>query len=402
VLDLFCHLIASDVLIPTGNLGDEQGSPTLLVCGHVFLAAIDLAIPGCLAYIFWKRKGLPFRPLFMMLAAYLVACGTTHFTNVISFLVPVYRVSGLLLDISAAIGICACVLFMCLIPRILSTPGPEALTIEIGERRKSERELRELKTHLEERVRERTVELESRNEDLSQFAFAASHDLQEPLRMMAIYSEVLHQSYGEALDDEAREFIGHIVSGSRRMTKLLDDLLAYTKLVSGDVETNGPLEAPTEHVLHHVMHDLQQQIAISGARITWDELPTFHVSETHLRQLLQNVISNAIKYRGKPTPGIHLSSRQQGDECLLSIKDNGIGIGARYHRQIFGVFKRLHGREVPGTGMGLPICQKIVERYGGRIWVESELGSGATFFIRLPGLHAQPGRSIPAKVRKNT
>ena len=218
--------------------------------------------------------------------------------------------------------------------------------------------------------------------------------------MMALYSELLHQRYEQTLDADAKTYLEQVVGGARRMSRLLDDLLAYTKLIRVNSESNDTPYAVVKDVLGHVMQDLNPQISLSEAQITWDELPVLRVSETHLRQLLQNLISNAIKYRSKARPKIHITSYQQGDEFLISIKDNGIGIGPAYHRHIFGVFKRLHGRELPGTGMGLPICQKIVERYGGRIWVESEIGRGATFSFRLPGFPAQAVGATKHEVRE--
>lgn len=380
----------------------QQAVSPFLICGNILLAAVTLAIAGCVAYVYLNRKDFPFRHLALALAAFLAASGTVHLSEVASLLTRGSNATVVLHGISALIGICACIVFMCVIPQMLKMPSWDELTVQIRKWKRSEQELRELQMHLEERVRERTRELESRNEDLSQFAFAASHDLREPLRMMAAYSDLLHQQYSEALDVDAKIYLEQVVGGATRMARLLDDLLGYTKLIRLNSDLNGAPHAAVKDVLGQVLQDLNQQIVLSEARITWDELPVLRVSETHLRQLLQNLISNAIKYRSKAKPRIHISSYQQGDEFLISVKDNGIGIGPAYHRHIFGVFKRLHGREVPGTGMGLPICQKIVERYGGRIWVESEVGNGATFSFRLPGSSARVVTSATDGVRAAT
>jgi signal transduction histidine kinase len=378
----------------------QPGISSFWVCGNILMAAGNFAIASCLAYIYLNRKDFPFRRLALALAAYLVGSGATHISEVVSLLTTGSSAMVALHVVSALIGIGTSVVFMCIIPQMLKIPGRDELTGQIKQWKRSEQELRELQMHLEERVRERTTELESRNDDLSQFAFAASHDLQEPLRMMALYSELLHQRYEQTLDADAKTYLEQVVGGARRMSRLLDDLLAYTKLIRVNSESNDTPYAVVKDVLGHVMQDLNPQISLSEAQITWDELPVLRVSETHLRQLLQNLISNAIKYRSKARPKIHITSYQQGDEFLISIKDNGIGIGPAYHRHIFGVFKRLHGRELPGTGMGLPICQKIVERYGGRIWVESEIGRGATFSFRLPGFPAQAVGATKPEVRE--
>lgn len=381
MLGLFSSLFNYGVL---SVMSCQQPVSAFLLCGNTLLAAVSLAIAGCVAYVYLNRRDFPFRHLALALAVFLAATGAVHISEVVSLLAAGSNVAVVAHGIAAVIGVLVCIAFMCVIPQILKLPTRHELTAQIQKWKRSEQELLELQTHLEERVRARTEELESRNDDLSQFAFAASHDLREPLRMMAVYSELLHREYSESLDADAKIYLEQVCGGAKRMATLLDDLLAYTKLIRLNSELNETPQAVVKDVLKLVLQDLNQQISLSEAQITWEELPVLQVSETHLRQLLQNLISNAIKYRGKARPRIRISSYQQGDEFLISIKDNGIGIAPAYHKQIFGLFKRLHGREVPGTGMGLPICQKIVERYGGRIWVESELGKGATFSFRLP------------------
>jgi len=397
LLSLFASLFNYGARSTAGVSCQKAVSP-FLVCGNILLAAASLAIAGCLAYVYLNRKDFPFRHVTLALGGFLLVSGTVHLSEVVSLLTEGSNATVVLHSTAALIGIFACTLFMCVIPQMLKMPSRHDLTIQIQKWKRSEQELRELQMHLEERVRERTRELEGRNDDLSQFAFAASHDLREPLRMMAVYSELLSRQYSGALDLNAKTYLEQVVGGATRMARLLDDLLAYTKLIRINADLNEMAHAAVRDVLGLVLQDLNQQILLSEARITWDELPILQVSETHLRQLLQNLISNAIKYRSKTKPRIHISSYQQGDEFLISIKDNGIGIGPAYHRHIFGVFKRLHGREVPGTGMGLPICQKIVERYGGRIWVESELGNGATFSFRLPGSPSRVATAAPDDV----
>jgi two-component system CheB/CheR fusion protein len=225
----------------------------------------------------------------------------------------------------------------------------------------------------EERLRQANI-------DLQQFAFAASHDLQEPLRTITIYLELLKRD-GEGLGADAEQYMKFIASANDRMRQLVLDLLGYSHVVRADLKIR-PVSAAA--ALSVAMMNLQLAIQTSEARITYDSLPVISIDETHLVQLLQNLISNAIKYRGQDPPAIHISAREAGPEWIFSVKDNGVGIDMKYSEQIFAVFKRLHANTSPGTGVGLAICKKIVERVGGRIWVESESGHGSTFYFSVP------------------
>ncbi|MCC6861725.1 MAG: PAS domain S-box protein [Bryobacterales bacterium] len=227
-------------------------------------------------------------------------------------------------------------------------------------------------------------ELRRYNEDLQRFAYVASHDLKEPLRMVSTYTQMLAKRYSGRLDADADEFIGFVVDGVKRMRALIDDLLAYSRLINQRGETAGP--ADCEAVLDWVLLNLQVAIGESGAEIEREPLPVVPVDRVQIGQLLQNLIGNAIKYRGKEPPRIRIGARRNGAEWVFSVADNGIGIDPAYWERIFGVFKRLHGKEYPGTGIGLAICKKIVESHGGRIWVESQPGRGATFRFTLPAL----------------
>lgn len=245
----------------------------------------------------------------------------------------------------------------------------------------AEAEVRRLNLELEQRVRERTSELTRANEELKQFAYAASHDLREPLRTIASYTQLLNRRYGGKLDDDAQEFMKYIIESVQRMDLLLNDLLAYSHQLKAQ---QSLAEVSTEAVLAGVLMNLDTAIKNSGAQITHDPLPELYSDFVQLTQIFQNLISNSIKYRGDNPPRIHVSAEETEDDWVFSVRDNGIGIDPKYHEQIFGIFKRLHGREFPGTGIGLALVKRIVEKHGGRIWVESETGKGATFRFTLP------------------
>jgi PAS domain S-box-containing protein len=234
-------------------------------------------------------------------------------------------------------------------------------------------------------ARQRQVEnaLRRANEDFEQFAFSASHDLQEPLRSVKIYSELLTLDYADAFTGEAKEYLRHLRTGASRMEMLVHDLLSYTQVAKYD----RPAEPfPAAEAFSAALANLDAVIAKSNARVTAGELPALPVHGAHLQQLFQNVIGNAIKYRSPDRePVVHVRAVRADGHWLFSVSDNGIGIEAEYKETIFGLFKRLHtGDQYSGTGLGLAICQRIVERYHGRIWVESEPGKGSTFFFTFP------------------
>jgi signal transduction histidine kinase len=238
------------------------------------------------------------------------------------------------------------------------------------------------RTRAEEQLRQMTANLQRSNTDLQQFASIASHDLFEPLRMVTSYLQLLSHRYGAQLDQQAGEFIRLAIDGAKRMHALIHDLLEYSR-----VESRGRAFEPTDvqEVVNAALANLKVAIDESGARVASHNLPQVKGDSVQLTQLFQNLIGNAIKFRGTEPPVIEISAERHETELRFCVRDNGIGIDPKYFERIFVVFQRLHTRqEYPGTGMGLAICKKIVERHGGRIWVQSQPGKGAEFWFTLP------------------
>jgi signal transduction histidine kinase len=245
-----------------------------------------------------------------------------------------------------------------------TTASRDELNKEIGERKKTEEMLKQS------------------NESLEQFAYVASHDLQEPLRVMASYSELLERRYKGKLDSDADEFIEYIVDGAKRMQRLINDLLNYSRV--GGIDKNvGAVDCNS--VLASVISGMRTAIEESKTAVSYELLPELTGRESDFVQLFQNLIGNGIKFRGPVAPRVHIKAERQDAGWLFSVKDNGIGLEPQYKDRIFLIFQRLHGKsEYPGTGIGLAVCKKIVEAQGGRIWVESEPGKGAVFYFTLP------------------
>jgi PAS domain S-box-containing protein len=257
--------------------------------------------------------------------------------------------------------------------------------VKLGDRRLFTGIVRDIteRKHAEHRLAQRTQELARSNVELEQFAYVASHDLQEPLRMIGSFTQLLARRYGGQLDATADEFISYIVDGVTRMQALINDLLAYSR-----VGTRGATFRPVgcEAIIERALANLKPAIDENGAVITHDSLPTLWADLSQMVQLFQNLIGNAIKYRGAAPPRIHVAAEQQGNDWVFSIRDNGIGFDPKHAKRIFIIFQRLHTPDrYPGTGMGLAICNKIVERHAGRIWAESEPGRGSRFFFTIPG-----------------
>ena len=258
-------------------------------------------------------------------------------------------------------------------------------------------QLQTLNAELEGRIEERTHDLTQANEELQQFAYVASHDLQEPLRTITSFTQLLEARYKGRFDEDADEFIGYIVSSSRRMTDLINGLLALVRLRKAG---HAAVPVSFDKLLEEAEISLHAAIQESQAEIQHGPLPALVVDRVQFSQVLQNLISNAIKYRRKERPLIRVEAKRDGSNWIFSVADNGRGFNQEFAERIFGLFQRLHSREIEGTGMGLSISRKILERHGGRSWAESTEGVGSTFYFSLPvslEVTRQPRSERPAK-----
>ena len=271
---------------------------------------------------------------------------------------------------------------------------------DVTAQREAEQVLRDARDLLETRVRERTADLEEKsgqlersNEELQRFAYIASHDLQEPLRKVVSFSGLLAEEVGDSFGEAASGYVERVTDAARRLQHLIEDLLEYSRAL-GHIEI-GPLSS--ERVLSRAIDALSLSIEESGATITHDPLPTVLANRTQLQQVFQNLIGNAIKYRGSDPPLIHIGAERDGDWWRISVRDNGIGFDAAYSDQIFVIFQRLHGKaRYGGTGIGLALARRIIERHGGRIWAESEPGRGSTFTFTLADSSSSVGAALAA------
>lgn len=360
-------------------------------------------IPVALIRLIRKRRDLVFHWMFVLFAVFILSCGATHAMGIVTLWKPAYRLDGLIKAITAVTSLPTAFLLWRLVPEMAAIPSPsrwrqanEELETEIQERRRAEKEFWTLNTELEKRVLERTRELAQKNKqleqmaaalrrtnaELEQFAYAAAHDLQEPLRNVSLGTQLLASRYRSQIDSKTDPFIELTVAGAQRMEGMIKDLLAYCRSLDGSALPANPVNSTA--ALENALRNLKLVSEETGAEIKWDDLPPVAMHETHLLQVFQNLISNALKYRGARPPRIQIAAVRQGSECVFSVQDNGIGIAPQYHDRIFGVFKRLGNGTASGSGIGLAICKRVIEHYGGRIWVTSELNKGATFFFAAP------------------
>jgi light-regulated signal transduction histidine kinase (bacteriophytochrome) len=262
--------------------------------------------------------------------------------------------------------------------------GVFVISEDITERKLAQEQLRNFSKELEQKVKEldnANSDLKRSNQELEHFAYVASHDLQEPLRMVSSFTQLLERRYKDQLDQDAKDFIFYAVDGANRMQRLINDLLEYSR-----VTTKGKpfLKLDLSTVLGQAIANLQKRIQETGAMIVNDDLPFVYGDEIQLVRVFQNLLDNSMKFTGTDLPRINVTTKTVDDKILISISDNGIGIDKIYTEKVFTIFQRLHNKiEYPGTGIGLAICKRTIERHGGKIWFESEPGKGTTFCFTL-------------------
>jgi len=354
------------------------------------------SIPIMLIHFVRKRPDIGFNWVFWMFGAFILACGTTHVMSIWTMWVPMYRLDGLVKVITAILSIGTAVMLVPVVPLALARPSPAQLEAanrelqsQISERHKAEQALSQLNAELETRVMERTSELARSNEELQRFAYVASHDLKEPLRMVSSYLQLISKRYQGRIDADGDAFIGYAVEGATRMKELLDGLLECSR-----VDTAGSsfdvVESGT--ALQRAVDILQVEIDETDGRVTHGEMPQVMADQVQLVQVFQNLIGNALKFHVKGRePRVHVQAEVCGGEWRFSVSDQGIGIDPKHAEEIFHLYQRLHTREeYPGMGIGLAICKRIVERHGGRIWVDPRAGGGSVFSFTLvrPGERA--------------
>jgi signal transduction histidine kinase len=353
------------------------------------IALAYFVIPVLLVQLVRRRKNFSFHWMFWMFAAFILLCGSTHALNIVTIWQPIYRFDGFVKLLTGIASISTALALFRLMPRILTIPLPEelsaanrALAQQIAINRQTEARLRDLNAELERRVAERTAALERSNEDLTQFAYVASHDLQEPLRMISNYTELLQRRYAAQLGEEALGFMSFVIDGARRMENLITDLLTYART---ERETGPFAEISAAEVVKEAMRSLRLAIERENAEIKIDPLPHVLGDRTQISQVFQNLISNSLKYRSGRPPVIQIwAIRSEGtNEWRFYIKDNGLGFDPRYKHRLFSMFQRL-ATDQPGTGIGLALCKKIVQQHGGQIDIESSVGIGTTVSFTLP------------------
>ncbi|MFW6067613.1 MAG: sensor histidine kinase [Myxococcota bacterium] len=394
MIDFFRRLFALDFM-PHGHCYFWHPEVLWLNVGSDALIALSYySIPLALFVFVRRREDLAFKQVFVLFAAFIFACGSTHLMEAVTVWKPAYRFEGMLKLGTGLVSAATAVVLWKLMPHALTLPSPAqlaeanaSLADEVRVRERAEADLRRLNAELERRVADRTEALRRSNEDLEQFAYVASHDLQEPLRAVSMYVQMLEQQYAEQLGPEGRKYVGYAVEGANRMRELIKDLLTYSRANTQDQRF---CEVDAEGALRQAVANVQGALDAKKGRLTHDALPTVVADATQLTQIFQNLLSNAIKYAPNEGLHIHVSADEDGDTVTFHVRDDGIGIDPEYHEQIFEPFRRLHTRqEYPGSGLGLSICKRLTERHGGRIWVESTPGHGSTFHIRLPKKHQQ-------------
>jgi two-component system, chemotaxis family, sensor kinase Cph1 len=343
-----------------------QWQPVVLwshVVSDALIALSYYSIPVILFAFISKRRDVPFNAIFFIFGIFILACGTTHVIEIISVWDPIYRTAALVKIITALVSMIAVIMLIPVMPKALALPS--------------------LRT-ANEQLQRTTHELRRSNQELEEFAYVASHDLQEPLRMITMYLDLLQRKEGAKLSTDGQEYITTATKGAERMRTLISELLAYARIERIDA---GQMVIDSGEALDEALGNLKPAILARGTHVTRGALPQVRADRGQLVQVFQNLVGNAIKFGTTDEPWTHVSAERKGGEWIFSVQDNGIGIDPQHQKRIFDVFQRLHPRDAyPGTGIGLSVAKKIVERHGGRIWVESQPGVGSIFHFSLPAL----------------
>ena len=342
------------------------------VVADALIALAYYSIPIALYYFVRRRKDLSYNWMFLLFAAFILACGTTHVFNIIAIWHPVYRLDGVIKLLTGVISIATAAMLWPLIPRALTLPSPAQLRQANERLQKSYQSLEML-----------NAKLEVSNRELQDFAFVASHDLQEPLRKVTAFGDMLKNEYGQTLGETGADYLKRMQSAASRMQTLISDLLQLSRVTT---KAQPFTTANLAQVAADVLTDLEVRLSQSGGRVEIADLPTVEADPLQMRQLLQNLIGNAIKYaRPEEPPRVRVYAEPDSRRVRLCVADNGIGFEEQYVDRIFTPFQRLHERGVyEGTGIGLAICRKIAERHGGSITARSRPGEGSTFIVTLP------------------
>jgi chemotaxis family two-component system sensor kinase Cph1 len=374
-LTLFCMM--QQLLDFFQRLADTSDWPPRWYCGnwtdfHGWLYIISdltiwlayMAIPLILIRFIFIKKGVPLAGVFWLFGAFILFCGLTHLIDAAMFWIPAYRINALIRLLTAVVSV-ATVL-------ALIRYFKEAVGLRTSKEYDRELAFRQLAMQ----------ELTRSNQELQQFAYIASHDLQSPLKTIANYLTLLESKHGDQLDEDARRLIGVSTGAAERMRNLINDLLDFSRIGSEVTFRHINLKSLVEEILE----EQQSEIQTTGAVVEMGPLPTIIGHRTDLKQLFQNLISNALKYR-RPNvaPEIRIRTTEEHQQYRFSISDNGIGIDRQYFDRVFQIFQRLHGRnKYSGTGIGLATCKKVIDIYGGQIWIDSTVGVGTTFYFTIP------------------
>lgn len=360
------------------------------VISDAVIAASYFSIPTAIAFFSILRPDLVYRRILWLFVAFILLCGATHLFSIWTVWTPHYQIEGLLKAATAAVSLATAITLWPLLPRALAIPSAAelkrsnlALKSEIARRDEAEARLMAATGQLEHRVRQRTRDLERANAALRQFAAAAAHDLQAPLRHVQIFSQLIELEEAGQMSEDGREHLARVREGAERAQTLIRVLQEYAQLVNRPPQVES---VPASRVIAQALKGLEDELEASGARVDVGELPDIAGDPVLLTQLFQNLVSNAIKYRSALPPVVRIEGRLRDDGMAkFSITDNGIGIAPEHSGAIFEMMRRLHDdTRYPGMGVGLAFCREIVESHGGEIWLDETHLDGARFCLTLP------------------